>query len=123
MDTIHVSAEQLRRQLADLLNRVGYGKERVIVERYGAPVAVLLPYKTYQNLPEVASKSEEPNPPANELAPFEQAPALAQEIETARKEAGLTYETLAERLQTERLKTLREKYPDFAARYDTTQSA
>lgn len=97
METVRVGAEQLRRQLTDLLNRVGYGGEQIVIERNGRPIAVLSPYKARQ-----ADWNE-----------VEQAPALAQELEAARLTAGVSYEVLAEQLQAERLRTLREKYPDF----------
>ena len=47
MELLRVGAEEFRRKLSDLLNRVGYGKDRVIVERHGSPVAVLVPYEVY----------------------------------------------------------------------------
>lgn len=122
MGTLRVSAEQFRRQLAKLLNRAGYGGEEVIVERYGTPVAVLIPYQTYQNLPKATAEPIKSGS-KSEYAPFEQVPALAQEIEEARKQAGLAYETLAARLQAERLAVLREKYPDYAAQYLPPESA
>jgi prevent-host-death family protein len=50
MQTIHVGAEQFRRQLAELLNRVSYGREQVVIERHGSPQAVLIPYAVYEEL-------------------------------------------------------------------------
>ena len=49
---------------------------------------------------------------------MEEVACLAAKIEAARIEAGISYETLAEGLRAERLNTLREKYPDYAARHE-----
>lgn len=114
MTTQVVGAEQLRRQLTDLLNRVGYGGDEVIVERHGRPIAVLRPYSGYREVTEPT------------LTVAEQVPALAALLETARETAGVTYEELARQLHEERLRTLREKYPHFAAEFDhatTTEPA
>ena len=53
----------------------------------------------------------------DQYLPVEEVARLAQEIESARIDAGISYETLAEGLRAERLNTLREKYPDYAARH------
>ena len=105
MKVIQVSTEQLRRQLSELLNQVSYSGAQIVVERYGKPVAVLSPY----------------SPPASDtelmeevFAPAEQVPQLARQIEKAVKEAGIDYESFAQGLRAERIRTLREKYPDFA---------
>jgi prevent-host-death family protein len=105
MATIRVGAEQLRRQLTDLLNRVGYGGDEVIVERNGRPLVIL---QSYTGAEAVARRLE---------ADVEKIPALASELEAARIAAGVSYEELARQLRVERLRTLREKYPDFAAQY------
>lgn len=105
MGTIRVSAEQLRRQLADLLNRVGYGGDEVVVERNGRPLVVLKPY---------SDMDQGEGGPANQI---ERTPALANELENARIAAGISYEELERALRLERLRTLREKYPDYAAQF------
>ncbi len=105
MGTIRVSAEQLRRQLADLLNRVGYGGDEVVVERNGRPLVVLKPY---------SDTDQGEGGPANQV---ERTPALANELENARIAAGISYEELERALRLERLRTLREKYPDYAAQF------
>jgi prevent-host-death family protein len=48
MHTVRIGAEQFRRELADLLSRVSYTGDRVIVERHGTPQAVLIPYELYE---------------------------------------------------------------------------
>ena len=44
MKVVHVGAEEFRRQLAFLLNQVGYGGDLVVVERHNQPLAVLAPF-------------------------------------------------------------------------------
>ena len=111
METLRVGAEQFRRQLTDFLNRVGYAGDEVIVERNGRPIAILKPY--------TASEAA-PQEPAN---PIEHVPALAAQLEAAREASGISYEELAEQLQAERLRTLREKYPDFATEFDHAEAS
>jgi prevent-host-death family protein len=108
--TIHVSAEQLRRQMAELIDETRQSGRQIIIERYGKPVAVLSPYE-----PEEEGTLIQPE--------LEQVPRLAAEISAAVAAADLDYETLAAGLYAERLKTLREKYPDFAANYAETESS
>lgn len=105
METIRVGAEQLRRQLTELLNRVGYGGAEVIVERNGRPLVVLKPYTAPDG-----REGQMPNQ-------VERTPALANELENARLAAGISYEELERALRLERLRTLREKYPDYAAQF------
>ena len=38
-----ISTGQLRRRLADALNRARYAKDRIVVERNGRPVAAIVP--------------------------------------------------------------------------------
>lgn len=105
MSIIRVGAEQFRRRLTDLLNRVSYGGDEVIVERNGRPLAVLRPYAEREQTVEAL---------ADEI---DRTPVLANELEAARLAAGISYEQLAQQLHLERLRTLREKYPDFAAEF------
>lgn len=113
MKLLQVSTEQLRRQLSELLNQVSYNDAQIVIERYGKPVAVLSPYPP----PAAAERLQET------FTPSEQVPQLAGQIEKAVKEAGIAYDHLAAGLQAERLKTLREKYPDFAERYVPAEAA
>ncbi len=41
--TITISTAELRRGLADALNRASYAKNRIVVERNGQPVAAIVP--------------------------------------------------------------------------------
>ena len=108
MTILRVGAEQFRRQLTELLNRVAYGGDYVVVERHHTPIAVVAPVDTL-DLASVNAFRE----PAVEYAPAEVTARMAEEIEKARIEADLSYEEMAEGMLAERLRTLREKYPDF----------
>lgn len=48
--TIVIGAREARRRFADLLGRVGYGKEVAIVERSGKPMVALIPVEVYEQL-------------------------------------------------------------------------
>lgn len=47
---LRYGAREARSKFADLLGRVGYGGEVVIVERSGKPVAVVVPVDMYASL-------------------------------------------------------------------------
>jgi prevent-host-death family protein len=65
MNEICVGAEQFRREMSDLLNRVRYGNERVIVEKHGAPQVAVIPYTLYRRLAEPVEQLQD-QPPSNE---------------------------------------------------------
>ena len=48
--TITLGAREARQKFADLLGRVGYGKEVAIVERSGKPIVALIPVEVYEQL-------------------------------------------------------------------------
>jgi prevent-host-death family protein len=48
--TIVIGAREARQRFADLLGRVGYGKEVAIVERSGKPMMALIPIDLYEQL-------------------------------------------------------------------------
>jgi prevent-host-death family protein len=48
--TIVIGAREARQRFADLLGRVGYGKEAVIVERSGKPLVAVIPVELYEQL-------------------------------------------------------------------------
>jgi prevent-host-death family protein len=48
--TIVVGAREARQRFADLLGRVGYGKEVAIVQRSGKPMMALIPIELYEQL-------------------------------------------------------------------------
>lgn len=41
--TLEISVTEARAQFSELLNRVGYGGEEVVITRHGKPLAVLMP--------------------------------------------------------------------------------
>jgi prevent-host-death family protein len=45
-----VNATDARNRFLDLLNRAGYGKERIKIERHGKPVAVLISCEDFERL-------------------------------------------------------------------------
>lgn len=45
-----LKASELRDNLGDVLNRVGYGKERIIIEKHGRPAAALVPVEDLELL-------------------------------------------------------------------------
>src|SRR5512139_53147 len=48
--TIVIGAREARQKFADLLGRVGYGKEVAIVERSGKPMVAVIPVELYEQL-------------------------------------------------------------------------
>ena len=107
MDILRVGAEEFRRKLSDLLNRVGFGKDRVIVERHGSPVAVLVPYEHYQDFEKYRDSRGQVHLPEGSLE------AITSQFRAEMDYAGVTYEDLSAGLREERLRTLREYYPEF----------
>ena len=47
---VRMGAREARNNFADLLGRVGYGGQTVIVERSGKPMAALIPAAVYEQL-------------------------------------------------------------------------
>lgn len=47
---VYLGARDARSQFADLLGRVHYGGETIIVERSGKPMAAVIPIELYQRL-------------------------------------------------------------------------
>lgn len=45
-----VNATEARNRFLDLLNRAGYGKERIRIERHGKPIAVLISCEDLEKL-------------------------------------------------------------------------
>ncbi|MGA5318347.1 type II toxin-antitoxin system Phd/YefM family antitoxin [Streptomyces pseudogriseolus] len=55
-----IPVTQARAELADLINRVVYGGERVVVTRHGKPLVALVSAEDLRRLEEVAGAGEEP---------------------------------------------------------------
>jgi prevent-host-death family protein len=47
---VRIGAREARNNFADLLGRVGYGGQTVIVERSGKPMAAIIPAESYEQL-------------------------------------------------------------------------
>lgn len=127
MAVVRVGAEDFRRELTQLLNKVGYSGDHVVVKRHNEEIAVVVPFALYQQLDlskwtNLARDAAPDQAASQDYFPVEEVPRLAAEIEASRVAAGITYETLAEGLQAERLRTLREKYPDYATKHEASQS-
>jgi prevent-host-death family protein len=41
--TIEISVTEARADFSDLINKVGYGRERVVITRHGKPLVALIP--------------------------------------------------------------------------------
>ena len=50
-----ITIEDVRTNLGDLANRVGYGGERLVITRHGKPVAALVSIADLEQLPAVAA--------------------------------------------------------------------
>ena len=71
-----VSIGQVKRDISDLVNRVAYGGERIILTSRGKPKAALVSIEDYQRLQEEAAAENR----ARWTAWLEQSDALAEEI-------------------------------------------
>ncbi len=54
--TVSVSTVEARNQLSDLINRVAYGKERVILSRRGKALAAIVPLEDIRLLEELEDR-------------------------------------------------------------------
>ena len=113
MKTTPIGAEQLRRELTDLLNRAGYAGEHFVVERHGTPLAVLMPYEEYMQRMGAPS-STLLNGNHRRERPLE---GILQSLTQTLENEGVTYEVLAEGMKRERIRTLKELYPEFWTMY------
>jgi prevent-host-death family protein len=81
--TSEVPVTQAREELADLVNRVAYGHERIILTRHAKPVACLVPPEDLARLQEQEQPDQEPatvglaypdNAPGSQRPPVPTAP-------------------------------------------------
>ncbi|MBD3241738.1 MAG: type II toxin-antitoxin system prevent-host-death family antitoxin [Chitinivibrionales bacterium] len=82
----HLAVKEARRDFADLLNRVAYGGERVLIDRHGKPVAALVSVEDLALLEELEN-SDDAKVARKRLA-AERAKAVP--YEQARRELGLS---------------------------------
>lgn len=55
--TLEIPVTEARAQLSDLINRVGYGGERIVLTRHGKPLVALVPAADLEATP---TRDEEP---------------------------------------------------------------
>ena len=48
--TKQIGAKDARAKFAELLGRVGFGREEIVIERSGKPMAVLIPMDVYERM-------------------------------------------------------------------------
>lgn len=109
MAEIRIGAEQFRRQLTDLLNRVSYGDDHVVVERHGTAMAALISFEIYQallaaDIPQKLTKRSETEASTADLAA---------EIEAILQDRGLTYQSSAAITQHEQLPMVQEQATSY----------
>ncbi len=54
--TLQVGAKDARARFAELLGRVGFGREEIVIERSGKPMAALIPMDVYEQM--IAEREE-----------------------------------------------------------------
>jgi antitoxin (DNA-binding transcriptional repressor) of toxin-antitoxin stability system len=87
-----ITASELNRAPGSVLRRVAIGKEQIIVERDGYPVAIISPYETSQTQSEKLLE------------------AITHELQPLADELGLTEEQVIEDLRKTRKAIRRRKY-------------
>ena len=59
MPEIHVAIGQVKRDLSDLVNRVAYGGERILLTSRGKPKAALVSFEDYQRLEQEQARQDQ----------------------------------------------------------------
>lgn len=67
MKKVTVSAAKAKREFAELLARVAYGKETITITRHGKPMAILAPAVTSEGLATVKGWLEDSDPFLKEI--------------------------------------------------------
>ena len=62
--TTTISVSDVRQQLADILNRVAYGNERIVLERHGRAIAAVVPIGDLAVLEANTAEANRPVPAA-----------------------------------------------------------
>lgn len=70
--TVRMTAQEARDGFADALNRVAYGRDRVVVERRGKPVAAIVSLYDLKCLEEIEAR-EDAEDIADHIAAMEEA--------------------------------------------------
>ncbi|MEZ4865613.1 MAG: type II toxin-antitoxin system prevent-host-death family antitoxin [Caldilineaceae bacterium] len=104
MTALHIGAEQFRRQLTELLNRVSYGGEHIIIERHSTPLAALIPFELYEAL--LAADIPSKLAAIAETDEIESTEELAAAIEAALQMNSIAYPTSIEQMEGAQSPTL-----------------
>jgi prevent-host-death family protein len=56
-DSLRLNTADLRARIADTVNRVAYGRERVVLTRRGRPLAALVPIEDLETLERVKTQT------------------------------------------------------------------
>lgn len=56
MDKNYISASELKERISEVLNSVHFEKKVAIIERYGKPVAKIVPFDTKKNVSSLVDK-------------------------------------------------------------------
>jgi prevent-host-death family protein len=99
MDREKASIAHAKNTLSSLINKVAYGKTRVLLESRGKPKAALISAEDLQKLEQLERKKETPEVRFQVLA---QAKALRQKIYRRRKKTLSDSARLLERLREQR---------------------
>jgi prevent-host-death family protein len=67
--TSEIPVTQAREELADLINRVAYGRERIVLTRHSRPVAVIVPPADLAVIEEHERQDGQAEPPVGEDRP------------------------------------------------------
>lgn len=120
MTEIRIGAEQFRRQLTDLLNRVSYGSEHIVVERHGTALAALIPFELYEAL----LAADIPQKLAGGLETESSMADLAAEIEAALQSSTSSDKSSGDEAQAEQPLMLREQATSYyeAAPFSTLRA-
>jgi len=78
--TIEISIGQIKRDISELVNRVAFGRERIILTSRGKPKAALVSLEDYARLQQAESGG------STRIAWLSQAEELAQRIQQRRKQ-------------------------------------
>lgn len=60
-----IPVTEARAQFSELVNRVGFGKERIILTRHGKPLVALVPAETLNGAPGETADAARDNNPTN----------------------------------------------------------
>jgi prevent-host-death family protein len=94
--TIHVSIGKVKRDISELVNRVAYQGERIVLTSRGRPKAVLISIEDFERLQQAEQKS------GGRSAWLERAQALAEQIRLRRGERDIDVNALIEADHMER---------------------